>query len=89
MTGEGTYDVVKWRSHRATGVSFRPPQKAWKVSKVTKSFHFLSSKGIAQTFLRKSSYLSVIFGRKETEKLSVKHETKVIKDKKPKTHQTP
>ena len=52
--------VCNWR---AISVGSRPPQNAWKVSRVTKSFHFLCSKGISKTCLMKPSYSSLIYGR--------------------------
>lgn len=55
-------------SGQATGVGSGPPQKAWRLSSVTKSFHFLSSKGMAQTLLRKFSCSSVISSRSKIEK---------------------
>ena len=40
---------------QAIGVGSGPPQNVWRVSRVTKSFHFLCSKGIAQTCLKEFS----------------------------------
>ena len=82
---------LRWReeanSHRATGVGSRPPQKARRVSRVNKSFHFLSSKGIAWTFPKKSYGSSVISRWREAEKQekhSVNDGNKVITDTKAK-----
>lgn len=55
-------------SRRATGVGLGPPQKAWRVSRVTKSFHFLSSNRITQTFLRIFSCSSFISRQTEAKK---------------------
>ena len=68
-------------SLQAMGVSSGPLQNAWRVSRVTKSFHFCCSKGISQTFLRKFSYSSVILGwtcagkkrKKEKKRQSVRY----------------
>ena len=67
-------------SRRAIGVGSGPPQK---VLRVTKSFHFLSSKGITQTFLRKFSQLSKDrLQLKNKKDLSVRYKTKPDEDKK-------
>ena len=55
-------------NRRTMGVNSGPPQNAWRVSRVTKSFHFLCSKGIAQTRLRNFSCLSIIYRRTWAEK---------------------
>ena len=69
-------------SRWAIGVDFGPLQKAWRVSKVTKSFHFLSSKGITLTFLRKFSHLSQDKLELKNKKESVRYETKPDEDTK-------
>ena len=57
---------LHWRekacNRRAISVDSRPPQNVWRVSRVTKSFHFLCSMGIAQTCLRKLSCSTLICG---------------------------
>ena len=62
---DGQMNLWWWEeacNRRVMGVVFGPPQNAWRVSRVTKSFHFLSSRGIVQTLLRKVSCSLVILG---------------------------
>ena len=58
---------LNWREKAcnrwAIGDDSRPPQNVWRVSRVTNSFHFLCSKGIAQTCLRKLSCSTLICER--------------------------